>query len=253
VSVSIHHAAAGGFGSAAEKYERSRPDYPDESVRLLARELRLSPGRQAMDLGAGTGKLTRMLTGTGASLVAVEPVEAMRRRFAQVVPEVPVVGGTAEALPFRDGTFDAVVCAQAFHWFDAEGAMRAIHAVLRPGGRLGLVWNTRDESVDWVKQMSDVLRPYESKEPGGGWRDAFARTTLFGRLHERRFSHRQDLDVEGLVERVASVSFIAILPDAERAGVLGRIRSLAETHPALAGRSRFVLPYVTKVYWCERS
>jgi SAM-dependent methyltransferase len=105
------HEAAGGFGAAAEEYECSRPDYPPEAVDRLVQELELTPSCRAMDLGAGTGKLTRMLASTRAAVVAVEPVEAMRQQLAAVLPDVRQVAGTAEALPFADGVFDAVVCA----------------------------------------------------------------------------------------------------------------------------------------------
>jgi SAM-dependent methyltransferase len=208
-----------------------------------------------MDLGAGTGKLTRLLLSTGASLVAVEPVEAMRLAFASVLPEVRLVGGVAEALPFTDETFDAVVCAQSFHWFDGDRALTEIHRVLKRKGRLGLLWNVRDESVPWVHELTEIIGPYERtapREKTHEWRRAFSASDLFGRLNQLRFPHAQRLDVEGLVERFASVSFIASLPSEERDGVLGRIRSLAETHPDLAGQEEFDLPYVTELYWCAK-
>jgi SAM-dependent methyltransferase len=255
VSRSLHEAAERGFGAAAEAYERSRPGYPSEAIDRLTQELELTRSCRAMDLGAGTGKLTRLLLSTGASLVAVEPVEAMRLAFASVLPEVRLVGGVAEALPFTDETFDAVVCAQSFHWFDGDRALTEIHRVLKRKGRLGLLWNVRDESVPWVHELTEIIGPYERtapREKTHEWRRAFSASDLFGRLNQLRFPHAQRLDVEGLVERFASVSFIASLPSEERGGVLGRIRSLAETHPDLAGQEEFDLPYVTELYWCAK-
>lgn len=256
MSRDVHEAAARGFGVAAEAYERSRPDYPGEALDRLIQELELTRSCVAMDLGAGTGKLTRLLIPTGATLVAVEPVEAMRRAFRSVLPEVRLVGGVAEALPFADETFDAVVCAQAFHWFDGNRALPAIHRVLKRWGRLGLLWNIRDESVTWVRALTEIITPYERtapREKTHEWRRAFSATDLFGRLHQLRFPHAQRLDPDGLVERFASASFIASLPDRERAEVLGRIRSVAEHHPDVAGRDSFELPYVTEVYWCAKA
>ena len=256
MSRDVHEAAERGFGAAAEAYERSRPDYPGRAIERLVQELELGRSSRAVDLGAGTGKLTRLLLPAGATMVAVEPVEAMRRAFASILPEVPVVAAVAEALPFADESFDAVVCAQAFHWFDGDRALAAIHRVLKPHGRLGLLWNVRDESVPWVRALTEIITPYERtapREKTHAWRRAFSATDRFGRLNQLRFSHAQRLDRAGLVERFASVSFIAALPGSARDDVLGQIRSLAEHHPDLAGRRELELPYVTELYWCARA
>jgi SAM-dependent methyltransferase len=255
VSTPIHQAALGGFGRSAELYERSRPDYPAEAIDRLIQELELSRDCSVLDLGAGTGKLSRMLVRTGARITAVEPVDQMREALARAVPGVAVTAGTAEAIPAGDGSFDAVVCAQAFHWFAGERALEEIHRVLRPRGRLALLWNLRDESVDWVRRLTEIIARYEGDTPNertGEWRRAFSATDLFGTLHQLRFPHRQELDADGLVDRMASVSFIAVLPEGDRAEVLDQVRELARTHPDLAGRDTFDLPYVTDLYWCAR-
>lgn len=256
MSRTVHDAAERGFGAAADAYERSRPDYPSEAIDRLIQELELTRSCRAMDLGAGTGKLTRLLLPAGPTMVAVEPVEAMRAAFASVLPEVRLVAGVAEALPFADETFDAVVCAQAFHWFDGDRALPEVHRVLKRWGRLGLLWNVRDESVPWVRELTEIITPYERTAPREKthvWRRAFSATDLFGRLNQLRFPHAQRLDRDGLVERFASVSFIASAPPGEREEVLGRIRELAETHPDLADRDEFDLPYTTELYWCARA
>jgi SAM-dependent methyltransferase len=256
VSVPVHQAAARGFGRAAESYERSRPDYPKEALDRLIQELEISRACSVMDLGAGTGKLTRMLVPTGAHLTAIEPIESMRAALARAVPGVEVVAGTAEAIPAEDGSFDAVVCAQAFHWFDGERALAEIHRVLRPHGRLALVWNLRDESVGWVRRMTEIIDRHLGDTPSGrsgAWRLAFSATDLFGTLHQLRFPHRQELDLDGLVERVSSISYIAVLPEEQRGLVLDDIRDLARSDPDLAGRERFELPYVTDLFWCARA
>src|ERR687892_2621432 len=137
---------------------------------------------------------------------------------------------------------------------DAPGVR--VHRLLKPNGRLGLLWNGRDESVSWVRSLTEIITPYERtapREKTHAWRRAFSGTDLFGRLNALRFPHAQRLDPDGPVERVAPVSFIASLPSVVRDEVLGRIRSLADGHPDLAGREEFELPYVTKLYWCARA
>ncbi|MDQ4005880.1 MAG: class I SAM-dependent methyltransferase [Actinomycetota bacterium] len=255
MSRSVHEAASGGFGTAAEEYARARPDYPGEAVDRLAQELEIGRRCTVLDIGAGTGKLTRQLAELGSWVLAVEPVEAMRRMFSASLPGVPMVAGVAEALPVRAGQFDAVVCGQAFHWFDGPRALTDIYRVLKPQGRLGLMWNVKDDSVGWVSLLDEILHPYKSRVPQettGEWRLAFSATDLFGTLHQLRFQHSQELDADGLMERYASASYIAVLPEAERTQVLRRINELARTHPDLAGRSTFSLPYVTELYWCSR-
>jgi SAM-dependent methyltransferase len=255
MSDSVHETAGSGFGAAADEYERSRPDYPPQAVDLVVRELNIAPGRRLLELGAGTGKLTRILAGTRARIAAIEPVEQMRRRFSVELPGTPVLAGTAEQLPFGGATFDAAVAAQAFHWFDGARALPELHRVLRSGGNLGLMWNIKDESVGWVAALTEIIEPYERGAPRartGAWRKAFSETDLFGELQHRAFSHEQLLDQDGLVTRIASVSFIARLPASERDDVLDRVRKLVETHTDLRGRERFSLPYVTDLYWGER-
>jgi SAM-dependent methyltransferase len=256
VSTKVHRAAVTGFGRAARSYERSRPDYPAEAIDRLIQELEIDRRCAVLDLGAGTGKLTRMLVQTGATITALEPVEPMWRALADGVPEARTLGATAEAIPAADASFDAVVCGQAFHWFDGHRALAEVHRVLRPHGRFALLWNLRDESVGWVRRMTEIIDRHQGDTPNertGEWRRAFSATDLFGTLNQLRFTHRQMLDRAGLVERVASISYVASLPEEERREVLEGIEELADTHPDLTGRDRFDLPYVTDLYWCVRS
>jgi ubiquinone/menaquinone biosynthesis C-methylase UbiE len=247
--VDVNPVAAAGFGRAADVYERSRPSYPRAAVDRLVAELRIGPGRRVLDLAAGTGKLTRLLAELGAQLVAVEPSAAMRNEFGAVLPEVPVHEGTAEKIPLPDASVDAVVVAQAFHWFDAPRALEEIARVLGPRGGLGLVWNERDESVPWVAELSrvmqwDVRMPYAV---GTDFRAVLDESGRFTPARRERFRFEQELDRDGLCERVSSTSFIAAMDAPEREGLLESVRDLVADFP-----ERFTLPYVTELYWCLR-
>lgn len=263
--MTVHDAAARGFERGADDYEAARPGYPPAVVDLLVAELGLGPGRRALDLAAGTGKLTRLLVPSGADLVAVEPVAAMRAELVARAPGVEALDGTAEALPLPDRSVDAAVAAQAFHWFDAPVALAELHRVLRPGGALGLVWNVRDESVDWVRRFGELLveaaagdpasaefqetgKPYEE---GIDWLAVIAAAGGFTPVQRAVVAWEQPIDADLLVRRAASTSFVSALPDDVRADALDRVRDLAASHPDLAGRDAFGFPYETVVYWCH--
>ncbi len=172
------------------------------------------------------------------------------------LPGVAARDGTAEAMPVETGTADAITCAQAFHWFASEAALAEVHRVLRPGGRLGLVWNVRDESVDWVARLTEIITPYEGDAPRfhtGDWRRAFAVSRYFELPPPSRFVHEHvGRPQEVIVDRFLSVSFIAALSPQRKADVERQLRELIATHPALRGRDRLALPYVTEAYCCLR-
>lgn len=216
-----------GYARAAPAYERGRPGYPPDAVDYLAARLRLGPGRTVVDLAAGTGKLTRALLVTGAEVVAVEPVAEMR---AALPAGARAVDGTAEAMPLDDASADAVAVAQAFHWFDGDAAVAEIHRVLRPGGAVALVWNRRRMDDPLNQAINELIAPYRGHPSAfhtGAWRAAFDRTELFGPLEERVFPNDHVLDADGLVDRIASVSFIATLDEKKRMKVLHAVRALA--------------------------
>jgi len=251
----VHEVAAAGFSDAAD-YEAARPSYPPEAVAWLVENLRIAPARRVVDLAAGTGKLTRLIAPAGADLIAAEPVAGMRDTFRSVLPAVPILGTTAEELAFRDASLDAVTVAQAFHWFDHERAIAELARVLRPGGRVGLVWNARDRSVDWVNGVWSIMDRIEKRAP---WRDhdewsdsAYTDLPGFGELHTARFTHEHAVTPEAMVRRVASVSHVAVLPDTERAAVLEEVRELLRTHPDSHGRDELTVPYRVDCFWFER-
>ena len=251
----VHEVAATGFSDSAD-YEAARPSYPPDAVAWLVEHLRIGPGAHVVDLAAGTGKLTRLLAPAGADLIAAEPVAGMRDTFRIAVPGIPVLATTAEQLAFRDASLDAVTVAQAFHWFDHDRAIAELARVLRPGGRVGLVWNARDRSVDWVDGVWSIMDRVEKRAP---WRDhdewpdrAYADLPGFGEVHSAQFRHEQPVTPEAMVRRVASVSHVAVLPDAQRAAVLDEVRTLLATHPEAAGRARLAVPYRVDCFWFER-
>jgi SAM-dependent methyltransferase len=250
------HAAVRGFDRAAELYEQGRPDYPATALRHLGRVLALEPGRTVVELGSGTGKFTRALESLGAARLAVEPSPGMRRVFARTVPQVPVLPGTAEAIPLPNGFADAVVAAQSFHWFRPRPAITEIARVLRPSGGLGLVWNIRDESVRWSHRLTEILDRYGWWVPRARerrWRPVFERTdSPFGPLHRRVFRYTQVARPETFVARVLSVSVIAVLPRSERRRVAREVRALLASDPATRGRSHLTMRYRTEVYWAYR-
>lgn len=223
----VHRAAAVGFQRSADLYERARPEYADEAIAWLHERLELGPGVMVLDLAAGTGKLTRRLIATGTEVVAVEPLANMR---AAIGPGARLLEGTAEAIPLADASVDAVCVAQAFHWFDGDAALAEIHRVLRPGGRLALVWSRRRMEDPLQAALEEILGPHRKDTPthrGDRWREAFDRSDLFGPIEERDFPYAQRLDAEGLAARIGSISFIAALDEADREPLLDRVRALS--------------------------
>jgi SAM-dependent methyltransferase len=245
--MSVHPAVAG-FARAADVYERARPEYPPEAVAWLADRLGLRPGRVVVDVAAGTGKLTRLLVPTGARVVAVEPLTEMRAQLVEAVRGVDALEGTAEALPLEDDSADAITVAAAFHWFRADEALAEFARVLRPGGRLAIVYNLRDPESELQQELSRML------ELHGGTGIAWMRgidtgaileeSGLFGSPEYAEFRHEQRFDADGLVERVASISYVALLEGREREEFLGEVRELGERQPD----SPFSFPYVTKIW-----
>jgi SAM-dependent methyltransferase len=242
------HRAARAFGGAAEVYDRVRPGYPAAAVDWLAGTLGLGPGRTVVDLAAGTGKLSAPLMGTGARVIAVEPSEGMLAVLRRAAPEA--VSGTAEAIPLPDSSADVVVVAQAFHWFANEDALAEIHRVLRPGGGLGLVWNRRDLTAPGHAALERALDPWKGDTPrhrSGAWRAAIERSPRFEPLAEAELPNDHELPPGGLVERAASTSFIAALPEETRREALAGLRAFEARAP-----KPIVLPHVCELFAFQR-
>jgi len=249
------HEAAKGFAREAQAYARGRPEYPVALDQWLRDDLKLDETCTVVDLGAGTGKFTRRLLATGANIIAVEPVQEMLAQLTQVVPSVAARSGTAESIPVNNGAVDAVVCAQSFHWFASEAALKEIYRVLRPGGSFGLIWNVRDESVDWAAAMTDIMAPYEGDAPryrSGEWRRLFP-AEGFGPLREQHFANgHTGAPEQVIVDRVLSTSFIAALDRRQQHIVAARLHDLIARTPALAGHDEVTVPYETVAFSCEK-
>jgi SAM-dependent methyltransferase len=223
------------FGPSADAYERYRPGYPQDAVAWLLGDRPL----HVLDVGAGTGKLTRTLLDAGHDVVAVEPDPGMRAAFAAGMPGIDVVEGAAEALPVADAAFDAVAAGQAFHWFDQSRALPEIARVLRPGGLLGVIFNFRDESEPWVAELARILRHPEA--------DADLRSfgPLFGAIEEASFAHAQSIDIPALLGLVSSRSYAIVMPADEREAMLAQVEALGRRVAASSADGRLRLPYVT--------
>ncbi len=229
------------FGQAADVYERSRPTYPPEAAAWLVPPFATT----VVDLAAGTGKFTRSLVELGLDVIAVEPDAVMLATLADNLPGVRVVEGSAEHMPLPDDSADVVTVAQAWHWVDAPLAEREIARVLRPGGSLGLVWNLRDDRVDWVRQLGEVM--------GGSEAEHYTRGSVvigepFGETEYFEVDWSMQTSADALVELVASRSYIIAAEAEEREKIFAGVRDLVATHPALAGRETFELPYRTRCF-----
>jgi SAM-dependent methyltransferase len=224
------------FGSAAAAYERGRPSYPPEAIDWL-----LPRGaRQVLDLGAGTGKLTTRLVERGLEVVAVDPIPDMLEVLQETLPETSALLGTAEEIPLPDNSVDAVLVAQAWHWVDPERAIPEVVRVLRPGGRLGLVWNTRDERLGWVRELGEIIG-----SDGDRGRFDVDLTASFSEPERHHVEWTSYLTPQALIDLVASRSYCITSPTEVRSRTLDRVRELLATHPALANSAGLALPYVT--------
>lgn len=244
-----------GFQGVADSYERGRPGYPEQAVRYLIRALKAGPNSTIVDLGAGTGKFSRLLLRTGVRVIAVEPVEGMRRKLKMSFPGIEVLAGMAEAIPLPPATAHSIVCAQAFHWFKGSLALPEIHRVLKPRGRLGLIWNVKDESTHWVERLTKIINRYEGETPrykSGRWKQAFNHSRLFSIFQQRQFRFVQQGTVETILDRIASISFVSVLPEPSRRKVLKDVRELLNAHPMTSGKTILELPHRTEVYYCSR-
>jgi SAM-dependent methyltransferase len=232
------------FAAVADAYERARPGYPEDAIRWLVGD---APA-DVVDLGAGTGKLTRGLAALGHRVTAVEPLAEMRAELGTAVPGIRALEGSAEAIPLPDGAADVVTCAQSFHWFEYAAALPEITRVLRPDGVLALVWNSRDDRDPWMERLSAIIgnetvQDEDVEEP-------LRESGLFGPVERAQFSFAQTLDRGGLVDLVLSRSYCAKLPPADREPILAEVGRL---YDETAGVDGVLLAYVTECFRARRA
>jgi ubiquinone/menaquinone biosynthesis C-methylase UbiE len=224
------------FGAAADAYERARPTYPDEAVDWLIP----AGAHTVLDLGAGTGKLTRALAARGLDVIAVEPIDEMRATLEATLPEVRAIKGTAEAIPLPDQSVDVITVAQAWHWVDVERATAEAARVLKPGGTLGLIWNRRDEQVPWVKRLSEVMGSGDAEIIE---LEAITIAPPFGPTSTFTTTWSRPMATDLLVEMAASRSYIITATPRRRREILDGVRDLVAAEPSLG--DEFEFPYRT--------
>jgi SAM-dependent methyltransferase len=237
-----------GFETGSETYERARPDYPAAAVDRMTATAGIGRGTRVLDLAAGTGKLTRQLGARGASCVAVEPSEAMRLVFRRVLPDGALVAGTAETIPLATGSMDAVVVAQAFHWFDPDRSLTEMARVLHPGGWLALIWNERDESDPTIAELVRVSR-WDRAQPypmGHDFGVLIDRTRLFGPVERTKFAFVQSVDRERFVDQVASRSYVQVMTEGDRQALLAQVAELGSSL-----EEPIALPHVTDLFCAQ--
>jgi SAM-dependent methyltransferase len=236
MSAEDHARRAVSFGARAAEYARGRPSYPEEAVRFC-----LPAGAQrVLDLGAGTGKLTRALLDLGLDVVAIEPLDEMRA----LIPDVAtVLEGSAEAIPLADESVDAVVVGQAFHWFDRGVALDEIARVIRPDGTLGVLGNLIEPEEPWTREIAEMVGEADKTIDGG---PPFPGGLAFGEPQLRVVRHEQALDADALVDNVSSRSVVIVREAAEQEAVLERVR-------AIAPPGRFAMPLVCAAWRYSRS
>jgi SAM-dependent methyltransferase len=225
-------------------YDSSRPDYPVKALEYFVSSLGLNRSSRILDLGAGTGIFTRQILPYVGTITAVEPSASMREALRTSSPNVKVLEGSDIAIPLDDDSVDVVFVAQAFHWFDAPRALDEIHRVLAHSGRLGLIWNERDESEDWVLALSRAMQ-WATKQPydvGADFTEIVA-SGPFNDIERVTFAHAQTLTREGLLRRVSSTSYISTMEDEQRDLLMGDVNKVVD---ALA--EPIVLPYITTAY-----
>jgi SAM-dependent methyltransferase len=240
------------FGAHADAYERARPGWPEEAARWLVPD----DAEFVVELGAGTGKLTRAVAALGVGIVAVEPDQRMLAVLRGL--ELEGVEGSAEAIPFGDAVADAVVAGSSVHWFELEQALPEIHRVLRPGGRFGFGWNHRDDRHPAIARMGQAVYAAQARTRSPRWRSRdwaadLAATGLFRDVERASFEHVHELPREALRDHLMSYSGVAALPEDERRRVFGEVAGLLDADESVSGNGRLRLPFVVTAYRAERS
>jgi ubiquinone/menaquinone biosynthesis C-methylase UbiE len=230
------------FGGVADAYDRGRPTYPREAAVWLTSEKPLS----VLELGAGTGKLTQQLVALGHDVHATEPDPKMLAILDKNLPDVRLSRAPAEEIPAGDASYDVVVSAQAFHWFDPDRALPEIARVLKPHGRLSLVWNQRDERIPWVKRLGRIIGTQEHlTDPG----ELLERSKLFGTAEQESFRFWQVVDRHSVQDLVRSRSNVAVLSPGEQEAKMAEVLAFYDEYGR--GMDGMQLPYTASCFRAE--
>ncbi|MCZ4497506.1 MAG: Methyltransferase type 11 [Marmoricola sp.] len=233
------------FASVAQEYDRSRPSYPPEVVTWLIGEHRLGGPLKVLELGAGTGLLTELVVAAGHEVLATDPLPEMLEHLSRRLPGVATAVATAESIPVPSRSYDVVLCAQSFHWFDHPVALAEIARVLRPGGVLGLVWNVRDEGIPWGRKLGKIIGKSAAESPGD-LAEPVRASPYFGYVDSSDHRFWQSLRKDELYDLVRSRSYVAVMPDAQRDELLSRVGALYDDYGR--GPDGMQLPYVTRCF-----
>ncbi len=242
------------FGPAAELYDRVRPSYPSPALAWALAPLGSGTWRIG-DIGAGTGIMTRLIIDAGHEVVAVEPDAQMRQRLAATTPAANAVEGSAELMPMGDGSLDGAVAAQAYHWFDRDRAHTELARVIRPGGVFAALWNDRDDAQAWVGEYSRIVEGDRGPDGSGADSGRAAVTSYgeaFGAVNRSVFRHSTRHTPASLIALLQSRSYYLSATPQRQADLEREVLELTRTHPDLAGREEFELPYVTVVFRAVR-
>jgi SAM-dependent methyltransferase len=233
------------FDRAAAEYEVGRPGYPAALLDVLP----LGREAEVLDLGAGTGKLTRVLVERYGRVVAVEPLPAMRAILEQVVPGAESMAGSAESIPLPDASMDGVFAAQSFHWFSNDDAVAEIARVLRPGGVLSAVWNEGVEPsplpAAYDAYLERLHAPSLERVRAHPWTEPVGRGP-FADVRDATVVHEQVQSREEVLAFARSVSWIAHRPDEERARIMAEL-------DALLGEGPFAFSISAGISWTVRT
>jgi SAM-dependent methyltransferase len=240
------------FGAHADAYERARPAWPEEAARWFVPD----DAKLVVELGAGTGKLTRAVAALGTRVVAVEPDQRMLAVLRGL--DLEGVEGSAEAIPFGDGVADAVVAGSSLHWFELELALPEIHRVLREGGRFAFGWNHRDDRHPAIARMGKAVYAAQARRPGPRWRSRdwaadLSASGLFRDVEKALFAHVHELPRDALHDHLMSYSGVAALPEEERRPVFSEVAALLDSDESLSGDGRLRLPFVVSAYRATRA
>ncbi|XP_078346628.1 uncharacterized protein LOC144631927 [Oculina patagonica] len=267
----VHPTAAIGYDKlTSQLYERIRPSYSKEVVNFVLDKLGISPKDASTDqpvrileLGAGTGKFTRtlqeVLRDSKVQIIASEPLLSMREEFGKKLPDIEIKGFPAENIDLPDGSVHAVIAAQCFHWFANDKSISEIHRVLVPGGKLGIVFNNRDQAVPWVKELDeDFLFPLyvQSNTPSehsGIWKKVLTASDKFGPMdNDETFKMEQTFTFDEFIARLMSFSVMAVKSEEEKQVAVERIKFILSKHNKKE-KDVITQPFIVNIYWCQRT